>query len=171
MKLLWFNNWHININHKKIYVKIFIIRKLKKVTKTWRLWELYPLCGKLYRGHDGGFWHLGAALIYTLYFILWLILYTLIYTYQRLTAGLLLSCCCLGQKIDYSRGDNAFFFASSYCCLEPKDCVRKRRRGHLLFSADPKPAGRGVPDPNPIQLQTQSDFWFSKKRWFLFMQA
>ena len=136
---------------------------IKKLTKTWRVWELYPLCGKLYRGQDGGFWHLGAALIYTLYFILWLILYTLIYTYQRLTAGLLLSCCCLGQKIDYSRGDNAFFFASSYCCLEPKDCVRKRRRGHLLFSADPKPAGRGVPDPNPIQLQTQSDFWFSEK--------
>ena len=98
---------------------------------------------------------------FDLYFILYSLTYTLyfdLYTYQRLTAGLLLSCCCLGQKIDYSRGDNAFFFASSYCCLEPKDCVRKRRRGHLLFSADPKPAGRGVPDPNPIQLQTQSDF-------------
>ena len=54
-------------------MKIDMIR----LTKTWRLWELYPLCGKLYRGHDGGFWHLGAALIYTLYFTLWFILYTL----------------------------------------------------------------------------------------------
>ena len=110
---------------------------------------------------------------FDLYFILYSLTYTLYFDLylSKINCRLVVIMLLFGSKDRLLKRRQCLFFASSYCCLEPKDCVRKRRRGHLLFSADPKPAGRGVPDPNPIQLQTQSDFWFSKKRWFLFMQA